>query len=287
MMTLIHVLILAYSFAGGPVPSIVKDTAKRLPANRRVIYECLVGRPSPDKSISCVDAYQYVNDYCAITREPWFKLPSMQNRTLRLGMTNPFDEVCRLAGMVEGQADEFFDLDTKGCFPGHATAQDRLVSMRKYIKLFEEDYSAQYLKNSCHEYRSYVNLCAYVDGDLRTAMPKRFEFLPPLDFSREAASLCRPDERTGGTGIYRMTHDLARLAQNPQNKAYETLIAAYRRARGPASQNEICEQVRTGYMNVGCERYEPLQAGDPVLFSNEEFRQRRIQQNDRNRDTAK
>lgn len=260
--------------------SITDDHDRRLPANRRVILECMSGRASPDKNISCVNAYKYVQEFCDVTREPLYKrrYRSLQKLTMR------FEEACDLSDSIDGKLEYFFEIDVKSCVTGHRTLQEQLAILQQNSDIFSEYYTDMYKRNSCREYRSYVNLCEFVDGNLKTADPYRAEFLPTLQFSRAAkpqdTKACATQNKKTAAGIDRMTQDLAELSQNPQQNVYKMLVTKYRSQRKPANApNAVCEQVRNSYHNLGCVVFEKYLDEEPIYFNAEDFRENRIKRN--------
>lgn len=274
------VLLLMVAVVAEALSPVVRDHDRRMPANRRVLLECMSGRASPDKNISCVSAYRYVQEFCDVTHEPLY---SRRYRSIKK-LTQRFEEACDLAGFVDGKAEMFFEIDVGSCVASRANPQERLLMLEQNKELFTEGYEYLYKKNSCKEYRGYVNLCEFVDGSLKTAELQRTEFLPSLKFSRATeptgSAVCTPQNAKAAGGIYRMTQDLVELSQDPQDNIYKALITRYRAQRGPANtRNAVCQQVRNSYGNLGCAEFEKFLDGEPIYFNADDFRQIRIEQN--------
>ncbi|MBY0555385.1 hypothetical protein K2P97_12705 [bacterium] len=251
---------------------------QEFPANKKIIQECINKHPSANKSFGCVDSYKYVNAVCNVMREENFKV------RYKKFPRKYFQEACALSSKSEDYVLQFFDLDEKGCIKGYETERDRLLTLNKSKNLLEDDFVYKYEKKTCKAFRAYVNLCTYVDGDLKTLFPTDYSNLPKIDYNSDIKSICsvkNPDK----DALYKINHDIKYYASSPNVKPYDKVIMEYR-SRIPASvpgkdrKNRVCVVVRNSYDNLGCSRYEKSSEGDPIYFTAEEMRLKRIEENE-------
>lgn len=253
-------------------PAVV-NISQRFPQNKKILQECLYQHPSKNKSLGCTDAYQYMIALCKASHED-----DASKKYKNIAATY-FNQACKLFDRSENQTARFFELDEKGCIYGYETIPDRIITLNKNKELLDEQFIYTYEKNSCKSFRTYVNLCAYVDGDLKEVFPKDYQKLPKLDF--QAAQVCSPG-KFGANGIYTLNLDLSFLMTNPNNKIFETLISNYR-SRMPSSQGNkllVCDQIRSSYNNLGCAQYENVKDGDPLYISQDEMQKKRLKANE-------
>ncbi len=270
-MNMIFALLLISDHVNASPP--LDKTDLRYIQNKTVLVACLDQQPSLRSDIGCVDAVEFINAICKIRRDSPFKLVSKKQTALQ-------NESCDLAVRAQTRWTSFFELDGKACKPGFGSLPERLVSLKKYQDSFEDDRYYMYEKNSCKEFRSYVNLCVYIDGQLGDSLPEHYDKMPPLVFGQNEKELCKP-EAADVEGFSAIHNDLARLTTSPQNKIYETVILKYR-ARKPAGQqlkSASCEKIRTAYSNFGCEKYEKFNEGEPIYLTEKEMHDNRIKRN--------
>jgi hypothetical protein len=77
-----------------------------------------------------------------------------------------------------------------------------------------------------------------------------------------------------------LNKDLTSFAKLPRLALFKKFISSYR-ARLPAGQgasSPSCEQVRVGYENLGCERFEASNDLEPFYYTEEEWREKRLQE---------
>lgn len=275
MADLVFILFLgANSFAQVMLSPAIKDLETLYPKNKQVLLQCLNKYPSKDKSLGCVDSFKYMKDLCAVVHEQNF-----ERRYNRLQEQILYG-ACRLSALGDNRLPVFFDLDAKGCVEGFETLNERLVSYNKNRELIEnaeeEKFLYMYEKNSCKDYQTYVNFCQYVDGDNKKLLPKDNVMLPKVDLAQKPEELCRPKAAVG-EGLYTISHDLSTMMTEQKGKVYDSLILQYR-ARIPAgvAAFSACEQVRAGYGNLGCAKFEEILDGEPAWRTPDEMRQLRL-----------
>lgn len=279
MMKLIQLLIISVmSFANEPLSPVVAKLKEEFPVNKKILQECINKRSSENKSFGCVDSYKYVNEVCNVMREENFK------KRYKKYPRKYFEEACALSSKSEDYVLQFFDLDEKGCIAGYETERDRLLTLNKSKNLLEDDFVYKYEKKTCKAFRAYVNLCTYVDGDLKTLLPTDYSNLPKIDYNSDIKSICSV-KNPASDALYTINHDIKLYAHSPKVKPYDQLIMDYR-SRMPASEpgkerkNIVCVEVRNSYDNLGCSRYEKSTEGDPLYFTADEMYQKRIKENE-------
>lgn len=275
-MQLIQLLIISsLSFANEPLAPVVNNIKQVFPENKKVLEGCINMRPSANTSLGCVDSFKYASEVCSVMREPDFK--KKYSHIPR----KYFYDACGLYAKSENYLADFFALDAKACVNGFETVSDRIVTLHKNKSLLEDHFVFMYEKTSCKDFRTYVNLCTYVDGHLKSTLPKNNQHLPKIDYNLDVNSVCK-NKKSGNDALHMLNSDIKFLATGPGEKVYEKLILDYR-SRTPANQkkplNPACEEVRTAYSNLGCERYEEFKDGEAIFFTSEEMREKRIEEN--------
>ena len=240
-------------------------------ANKIVLEACLKSNASQSVEIGCVDAVQYMNLICKTRRDSPFKNYKKTVNAL-------LDEACDLTIQTESHWTLLFDLDSKACRKGFESTPDRIVSLRRHKQSFEDDAYYMYEKNSCKEFRNYVNLCVYIDGQLKNTLPVQSDKLPQVEYGKNINDICRPPVTTQQS-LTNLNYDLAVSARSSENNIYKKVIEKYR-ARIPSGEDgksPLCERVRSSYYNLGCEKFEVLNDGEPIYFTAEEIRRLRIE----------
>jgi hypothetical protein len=152
----------------------------------------------------------------------------------------------------------------------------------------EEPFSYEFEKRSCKDYKRYVNLCIYVDGDLKNKPASSDQYLPNLTRFLEKKSACNPSQ-TDSIGF--ANSEIDSLIFNYINKKepdiYNSIIKELQRkstrsisSTSGKSVNAHCEQVRTSYAVLGCQKWENVSDYEPVYMSQEQMRERRLKKLD-------
>lgn len=241
------------SFARTQIQPQLQKYIENFGPNKDVMSACLKQYPSPNQNIGCVQAYRYMTDLCR--KRDLIKI----DRRYEKDSSPYFEAACRFYDETADHVSELFDLDRKNCAPGFETVPDSFITVRQNADLLDESAIYNYGLNTCKSYQSYVNLCTYVDGDLKTLMPKTYDKLPAVDFSSNPNpnNSCATKSQ-GRDTISRINQDLAKLARGGVSaNVYETIIKDYR-ARKPAGHLTlpVCDEVRMAYKNMLCNLYE-------------------------------
>lgn len=273
---LVVLLLSLDSFAQVMLSPAIKDIETLYPKNKQVLLQCVNNIPSKDKSLGCVDSFKYLKGLCAVVHENDF-----DHRYNRLQAQMLYG-ACRVSALGDNRIPLFFDLDAKGCVEGFETLNERLFSYNKNKEfiddLMEDRFVYMYEKNSCKDFRTYVNFCNYVDGPNHTLLPMGQELMPKVDYSKNPSEVCKPKDSIS-EGLYMISHDLSTLISEKNSKAYDALILNYR-SRMPAGKTfAACEKVRTGYSNFGCAKFEKIMDGEPAWRSESEMKDIRINNN--------
>ena len=237
------------------------------PKHKEIFLQCLNKYTSREKSIGCVDSYKYLRGLCEVVQEGKFE------RRYPADQVHRIYQACKFVAKGDNRLPAFFELDAKACVQGFETLNDRLMSFNKNKKLIEEVGEEKFLymheKNLCKDYESYVNFCKYVDGPNRNFLPSIGLPLPKPE------GICS-QSRPLANGLYTINRDLVALAADPNLDAHNTLILKYR-SRLPASSASFaaCEQVRIGYKNFGCYKFENFLEGEPNWRTPEKMQQNR------------
>jgi hypothetical protein len=222
-------------------------------ANKVAMKSCATGNPSSEPTIGCVQAYRYMTDLCK--KRDIIRIDRRYEKDSRPYLT----EACAFYDSMADHVSELFDTDRQSCAPGFETPADGFMTVSQNADILDEASVYNLGRRSCATYQTYVNLCTYVDGNLKELMPKTYEKLPVVDFrSNPRASNCKPRSNGENSTIYSIDQDLAKLAKGGTTKnVYETIIADYR-ARKPAGQLTLpaCDDIRTSYKNLRCNLFE-------------------------------
>lgn len=257
-----------------PVVETLKTEFSR---HKDTLDNCVNGRASTDKALGCLDAYKYIDNVCKVKLEYDFKKKYKKIRQ------EYFDVACAYHEKSENQLLRFFSMDSRACIKGYESIRDQILTIARNEEYFDEEFRHYSKKSSCKEMKRYVNLCSYVDGELRELLPESYQQLPELDFVT-AVSTCNPPNENSD-GLYSLSNDLLSLVKSPEEQVYEKLILNYR-ARLPAgkfSKNKTCTKVRTTYKNFSCSQFEDVREGEPIILSAEENREKRKRANDSGR----
>lgn len=217
------------------------------------MQSCLNKNPSPNPQIGCVQAYRYMTNLCK-------KRDSIRIDRRFLNDSLPyFTQACTFYDEMAEHVSELLDIDRQSCAPGFETPADGMVTVSQNADILDEASVYYYGLRSCATYQTYVNLCTYIDGDLKNLMPKTYEKLPTVDFrSNPNASNCKPKSNGENSTLYSIDQDLAKLARGGTNQnVYEKIITDYR-SRKPAGQLTVsaCDDIRTSYRNLRCNLFE-------------------------------
>ncbi len=252
---ILTILLLAFTgnaFARVMIQPQIKSLIQNFSPNKTVMKSCLLGSPSPNQNIGCVQAYRYMADLCR-------KRQTVRiDRRYEKDSLSYFTTACTFYDDIADHVSELFELDRKSCAPGFETAADGFVTVGKNADLLDDSALYNYGRSSCQTFQTYVNLCTYIDGNLKTLMPKTYEKLPTVAFSSNpAVSNCKPKNNANDT-IYRIDQDLSQLARGGTTaNVYEKIISDYR-GRKPASQLTVpaCDEIRMSYKNLRCNLFE-------------------------------
>lgn len=239
-------------------------------AHKNIMDQCMEGTASSDKKQGCIDNLNYFTSFCQKKDIVRFRKKFLQRQQ------DYFSQACEYTYKAEGQISKLFDLDEKACIPGYVTIKERLESLYKNKELLDDTAFYLYEKKSCKQYRNYVNLCVYIDGDLKAYEPRDMSLLPKVNVAQAANPGCYSSE----DGLTMLTKDVSLEGESAKDSAFHQTILASR-SRMPASKgatSKDCDQVRRSYIYFGCSKFEGIKDEDPIFISIEEMKQRRQQQ---------
>lgn len=221
--------------------------------NESAAKACLAGNPSPEPTVGCVQAYRYMFDLCK--KRPDLRIDRRYEKDSRHFLT----DACAYHDGLADHIAELFDIDRDNCAPGFETPADGFKTVKQNADILDESTIYYYGVRSCSTYQTYINLCSYIDGNLKDFMPKTYDKLPVVDLAANPqVSNCKPGSNGENATIYNFNQDLAKHARGGTVKnIYEPVIAEYR-ARKPASQLTLsaCDDLRTSYKNLRCNFFE-------------------------------
>ncbi|MGZ3726757.1 MAG: hypothetical protein ACXWQQ_13200 [Pseudobdellovibrio sp.] len=263
----------SWTYADQPLSSLMENVDQRYAEAEKTVLTCSKGEPSQNKTQGCVESFKYISGLCSVLKEDNF------SKKYKKSQRKHVYEACDLYAKIENSKwAQFIELDSKSCVSGYESIPDRIASVQKNKDFFDENFFSDYEKHSCKEFRTYVNLCVYIDGDLKDTLPKDYTKLPKIDYQKGSVACKSSDSNAGGLNA--VNSDIASLSGSPESKnVYEKLILDYR-ARKPASQGASvgpCNEVRNGYANLGCARFETVSDEDPIYYNEDDFRKLRIQ----------
>lgn len=233
-------------------PQLIKHI-QNFAVNESAAKACLEGKPSPEPTVGCVQAYRYMFDLCK--KRPDLRIDRRYDKDSRHFLT----DACAYHDGLADHIAELFDIDRDNCAPGFETPADGFKTVMQSADILDEATIYYYGVRSCTTYQTYINLCTYIDGDLKNFMPKSYDKLPMLDFSSDAqVSKCKPKNKGENSTIASFNQDLARLARGGTTKnIYETVITDYRnRKRAGQLTLSACDDLRTSYRNLRCNFFE-------------------------------
>lgn len=251
----------------------LSDDFSETSVNKNILLNCVKNQKSPSTNYGCLDALSSIQASCEKKKNQITTKPLKKNQRQQ-----PI-ETCKIYEEFAKKSYDLFDIDAKSCVVGFETIFDRLLSLKKYNKLLNNEISADYEKLSCRQFRKYVNVCVYADGNITTALPRNYSEMPALNLNSKSDSLCSP-KNTSSMGLYLLTKDIQKLSETPDKSIYEKLITDYRRKnklqkkRSPASDEDVsgmCNSIRNTYAHVGCDRFEKFSDPDVIeLYSSVE-----------------
>ncbi len=245
--------------------------------HKKIIEPCLEGTPTANKKLGCTESLNFFVALCEKKSATSFRKIYLQRQQKYIS------QACEYTYQAEGRVTKLFDLDEKACVPGYATIKERIESLYKNKDLLDETAFYLYEKKSCKEYRNYVNLCIYIDGELKAYVPRDMSLLPKVNLAQNTNQRCFSKE----DGLSNLTKDVLSEGESARDNAFQKTILASR-SRMPASKgatSKDCDQVRRSYIYFGCNRFEGLKDEDPIFISNEEMQKRR-QESPRNSNGA-
>ena len=263
----------------GPPPNY-----KKLDHAARIMRECLSTLPSPDSNQGCVDSLRLLYDHCNQQRMAFYYYKRSNQEIFKDA------EYCPLVDDSFIKLSNLFKLDEQKCIKGYETVANRIESFHKNKTMIEpeERFTYEFEKSSCKDYKRYVNLCAYVDGDLKNKPATSDEYLPQLTKFYEKKAACTPIE---SNNIGFANSEIDNIIYNYINKKepdiYNSLIKDLRakNKRSISSTtgqtvNAHCEQVRTSYLVLGCKKWENVSNDDPIYLPEDEYTKRRLKKID-------
>lgn len=263
----------------GPPPNY-----KKLNHAASIMRECLSTVPSPDDNLGCVDSLRLLYDHCNQQRMAFYYYKRSTQEIFKDA------EYCPLVDDSFMKLSNLFKLDEQKCIKGFETVANRIESFHKNKTMLdlEEPFSYQFEKSSCKDYKRYVNLCTYVDGDLKNKPATSDQYLPNLTRFLEKKSVCVPSQ-TDSIGF--ANSEIDSLIYNYLNKKepdiYNSIIKDLRskstRTISSTTGHKVnahCEQVRTSYHVLGCKKWENVSDEDPIYMSEEQMKERRLKKVD-------
>lgn len=257
---------------------------KKLNHAASIMRECLSTVPSPDSNLGCIDSLRLLYDHCNQQRMAFYYYKRTNQEIFKDA------EYCPLVDDSFMKLSNLFKLDEEKCIKGFETVANRIASYHRNKTMIdlEEPFSYQFEKSSCKDYKRYVNLCIYVDGDLKNKPVTSDQYLPNLTRFLEKKSACTPSQ-TDSIGF--ANSEIDSLIYNYINKnepdIYNSIIKDLRSksTRSISSTtghkvNTHCEQVRTSYNVLGCKKWENVSDDEPVYMSEEQMRERRLKKID-------
>lgn len=256
---------------------------KKLNHAAAIMRECLSTLPSPDEKQGCVDSLRLLYDHCTQQRMAYYYYKRTNQEIFKDA------EYCPLVDDSFMKLSNLFKLDEQKCIKGFETVADRIESFnrnRPMIEL-EERFAYEYEKSSCKDYKKYVNLCAYVDGDLKNTPATRDEYLPKLTKFLEKKSVCANSVEGIGAGSAEIDNLLFNYVSKRENDVYNNAIKDLRRqnvrtisSTTGKTVNGQCEQVRTSYVNLGCQKWDNVSDDEPIYMSEDQMKERRLKKVD-------
>lgn len=251
---------------------------KKLDVALGIVKLCLVKSGSPNKDLGCVDSLRQLHDYCVERRlTSFYEKPSVleMNRAVKYcpSVDNSFYHLR-----------DFFALDEKNCVKGFETIPARLRSFHRNVSLtdLEEPFNYDFEKSQCKEFKRYVNLCEYVDGDLKKKAAPNGDKLPNLTKFLSKEKTCVPESNSSADhSLHKVDHLLSDYFNKNETEVYGRAILKLRTPSSVSNSSpNDCEQIRGSYSNLGCKKWESVSESDPIYLENAKFQERRLQKLD-------
>ena len=263
----------------GPPPNY-----KKLNHAAAIMRECLSTLPSPDEKQGCIDSLRLLYDHCTQQRMAFYYYKRSNQEIFKDA------EYCPLVDDSFIKLSNLFKLDEQKCIKGYETVANRIESFHKNKSMIEleERFTYEFEKSSCKDYKRYVNLCAYVDGDLKNKPATSDEYLPKLTQFLEKKSACTPikDDNIGyaNSEIDSLIYNyVSKKDPDIYNSTIKDLRAKSTRSISSTTGNTVnshCEQVRTSYAVLGCKKWENVSEEDPIYMPEEDYNKRRLKKID-------
>lgn len=256
---------------------------KKLSHAARIMRECLSTLPSPDSNQGCVDSLRLLHDHCQQQRMSYYYYRRTNQEIFKDA------EYCPLVDDSFMKLSNLFKLDEQKCIKGFETVANRIESFHKNKAMLEpeERFVYEYEKSNCKDFKRYVNFCAYVDGDLKNVPATSDVYLPKLTNILQKKAACNPTGEGVGSGSVEIDNLLYTYINKKENDVYNNAIKDLRRrsvrsisSTTGKSVNGNCEEVRSSYVNLGCQKWENVSDEEPIYMSEEQFKERRLKKID-------
>lgn len=227
--------------------------------NKDILVNCLDRVASKDVNHGCNDSLVYMSQLCQ-------KRSDYDFRKVYLARQKSYvSQACEFTYKSEVKTDDFFDLDQKSCIHGYESLVGRLFSVRRQKDFFDEAVMGRFEKRLCKEFKRFINLCVYIDGNLKNVLPNEFNRLPSVNLAgnsvcpSQSKNLDMPEK----IGLY-----ITEISKRglPREKIYEELILNLRKDQNskPKGSEGDCSLLRTQYAGLSCESFEQVSDDDPL-----------------------
>ena len=236
---------------------------------KELFRKCLNGQSTSSAPSGCVETIDYFQKFCEDKKSNLFRKASQAKQN--------FSDSCDLVALAETKLQKLFEVDEKMCRPGFRSSSEQLISLARIKDYFLETDVYMFEKNSCKDMQKYVNLCRYIDGDMKELVPKNQGQLPDI-FLQSKDSVCVMDGFDVDS-LALLKRELASVAKNPSLNAHHLVVMKFRSRQflSATTIDPSCEGLRNIYKNLSCQKFESLNEGEPIYFSTDEMRARRIQ----------
>jgi hypothetical protein len=256
---------------------------KKLNHAAAIMRECLSTLPSPDPNQGCVDSLRLLHDHCRQQRMAFYYYKRTNQEIFKDA------EYCPLVDDSYMKLSNLFKLDEQKCIKGFETVANRIESFHKNKAMLEPEdrFVYEYEKSNCKDYKRYVNFCVFVDGDLKNVPASRDEYLPKLTYLIDKKASCNVVNDSIGSGSAEIDNLLFNYMSKKENDVYNNAIKDLRRqnirtisSTTGKTVNGQCEQVRSSYLNLGCQKWENVSDEDPIYMSEDQMKERRLKKLD-------
>ena len=289
MKTISSVLTIFLFSAQGHAIDLYKLNEKRNAFIRQFTQHKNIFEKCSDRSVSqnnepeteefgCLDTYEFFKKICdkRLTVNYEYRNPEISARH--------FSDSCEFVERSNQLMLSFIDQDAKSCRKGFENLPTRLKSISEKEHSLPEGVPFRYELLSCKQIKTYVNLCAYIDGQLRANNnPNINELLPNTNLAQSKLITCSEDEKLLSS-FYNFNQEIKKRSLNIEKPVLKDLISHYRNRTPAGTKNSDCEGVRSVFVNLRCFRYENISEADPLYYSQEDMTKMRMESQQRVKD---